>query len=88
MTETATVLTMAVLAAAIYCQSAPGQVPPSVAILEIETENDVAYHVDTVDLSRLATDAGPTRVPPHLAFAQYLLIGDIVKVNNTPARGT
>ena len=64
-----------------------GQTPP-VVTLEIETEW-VAYNVDIADISKYGGSIGKIEAstpPPN--FASYVNIGDIVRVNGKPSRGT
>jgi len=64
-----------------------GQTPP-VVTMEIETEW-LAYNIDSADISKYGTIAGraPTG-PASPNFGSYINIGDIVRVNGKPARGT
>ena len=58
----------------------------SATILQIQVDNVVAYHDDVGDPSRVATSA--TIAPPALrTFMRWIVIGDIVAVNGTPAKG-
>jgi hypothetical protein len=64
-----------------------GQTPP-VVTLDIETEW-VAYNVDTADISKYGGSIGKIEAaPPSPNFASYVNIGDIVRVNGKPSRGT
>ncbi|MBI4875433.1 MAG: hypothetical protein HY822_12440 [Acidobacteria bacterium] len=73
---------MAVCAAALAAQA------PPTAILEIDTENLVAYYGNVFDMSKFGTDPNMTSVPggPR-TFTMMIAIGDIVAVNGRPARG-
>jgi hypothetical protein len=64
-----------------------GQTPP-VVTLEIETEW-VGYDVDTADISKYGSSIGKIQAaPPPPNFASFVNIGDIVRVNGKPSRGT
>ncbi len=86
MTRTWKAVAMTVLLAAVYCQPGLGQAPTA-TIMEIDLENLVEYRDDVSDQSKLATD--PNRTTPFVArnFQRRVVIGDIVAVNDRPAKG-
>lgn len=74
----------AAICAVIWAVSGWAQVAP--VTLRIEYENGVRYVYDSVDVPTFATVPTPTsQVAP--TFATYILLGDIVAVNGTPAKG-
>jgi uncharacterized protein (TIGR03437 family) len=56
-------------------------------MLLIEFENNVQYNQDTVEISKLATDAGVTTAGASNNFLSNVVIADIVAVNGQPAKG-
>jgi hypothetical protein len=58
-----------------------------VGVLEVDVENIVTYIGDTPDYSRITSNPTETTVAPK-SFAALYGIGDIVRVNGRPARGT
>ncbi|MBM3735992.1 MAG: hypothetical protein FJW39_09420 [Acidobacteria bacterium] len=63
----------------------PQQLPN--VVIEVDVENLVFYAVDSVDLTRLATDQGRTTIPTSPTFRSSISIGDVVAVNGTRAKG-
>jgi len=64
------------------------QTPP-VTILNMDTENVVFYVIDVPDPSKFGTSPGPVVRPAdsHSRFQWLVGIGDIVAVNDKPAKG-
>src|ERR1051325_2238117 len=77
----------AFLCLATFCQSARAQAVAN-SMLQIEVQNVVRYNEDVSDVTKFATN--PSATPPTLPrnFYEVFLIGDIVAVNGSPARGT
>ncbi|MBM3747288.1 MAG: hypothetical protein FJW34_15985, partial [Acidobacteria bacterium] len=78
-----TVCVLAACAAALVAQT------PPVTILEIETENTVAYYQDVADPAKLASSVAISPLAPDFNWILKwtLVIGDIVAVNGKPAKG-
>src|SRR5262245_4322785 len=68
------------LTAAATAQEAP-------VTLQVELENQVRYGED-VDRSQIGRSAVPVPATPGLNFNRGIVIGDIVGVNGSPAKGT
>src|SRR3989442_10533048 len=75
------------LCAAACSQPGLAQAPPA-TILEITTENTVAYNTDVFDVSKFATDPNVTTPIAARNFRTLLRLGDILAVNGSPAKGT
>src|SRR5438270_12002661 len=73
---------------AALCQPSLAQQAVQASLLQIEVRNVVRYNEDLSDLTKFASN--PSATPPTLArnFYEVILIGDIVGVNGSPARGT
>ena len=76
-----TICVLVACAAALVAQS------PPVTILEIDVEGTVLYVDDVADRSKMATSPAPSNLGGTHVFKNNILIGDIVAVNGTPARG-
>jgi hypothetical protein len=55
-------------------------------VLTIEVENWVVYRGTVFDISKIATEPGPTTSDPHV-FIDGINVGDIVSINGQPAKG-
>jgi uncharacterized protein (TIGR03437 family) len=77
----------AVLGLAACLRPSPAQTQTPV-ILNVDVENVVQYVDDSTDLSKLATVATATTGGAPLNFRKFIILGDIVAVNGTPAKGT
>ena len=80
------VLTLTLLSAVVFCQSALAETTLA-TVLDIEVANYVDYYNDVTDWSKLATDPNRTTVTQPRNFAQSIGMGDIVAVNGKPAKG-
>ena len=87
MGNTARVIAMAVLLAAVYGTAVLGQNRPA-AILTLDVENLVNYDEDLSPPSKFATDPNPSPDVLPANFNRFTLIGDIVAVNGQPVKGT
>src|ERR1041385_860616 len=76
-----------ILLLTVYSNLAAGQSPPP-TILEVELDNVVEYQTDISDLSRFGTNPDITRASPPKNFSTSYAIGDIVRVNGQPVKGT
>jgi uncharacterized protein (TIGR03437 family) len=56
-------------------------------VLDIEVENAVRYVADVGDVSKLAQNTAATPAAETRAFTDTILIGDIVAINGSPAKG-
>lgn len=72
------------LSAASYHNFTRGQAP---VILTVQTDNLVAYQVDTSDVSKYATNPSVTPAAPFRNFTPATPIGDIVSVNGEVTKG-
>jgi hypothetical protein len=71
---------------AVHCGVAVGQ-SPTATVLTVDLENFVLYQTDASDISKYATNPGPTpSVVPKNLYVETLL-ADIVAVNGQPAKG-
>ena len=71
---------------AVHCSVALGQ-SPTATVLTVDLENFVIYQTDASDISKYATNPGPTpSVLPKNFFVETLL-ADVVAVNGQPAKG-
>jgi len=59
----------------------------SITELRIDIDNYVPYNYDVVDPAKFASLTDRTVAPPGVPFGQILIIGDIVAINGTPAKG-
>lgn len=56
-------------------------------VLDIEVENAVRYVADVADVSKFAQNTAVTPAATARAFTDTILIGDIVAINGSPAKG-
>ena len=64
-----------------------GQTPP-ITLLKVDVDNYVSYFYDGTAYAKEATDPNITPVPAVNSFGTFVQIGDIVAVNDKPAKGT
>jgi hypothetical protein len=72
---------------AVFCQPAVPEAVP-VSVMQVEVRNVVRYNEDVSDVTKFATS--PVATSPNLPrnFYEVFLIGYIVAVNGSPAKGT
>lgn len=68
------------LGAVAFAQTVP-------VVLDIEVENAVRYVADVTDVSKIAQNTAATPASTTRAFTDTILIGDIVAINGSPAKG-